>query len=131
MDTCFECDAPATQHHHVVPVSLGGTRTVPLCDDCHAMVHGRRAVDVSTLTKVGLARRKREGKVVGMVPYGYRRVGDHLEEDPDEQRVVDVIRRLRGEGLSLRAVVAKLEEYGVPARGERWHKTTVVRILSS
>lgn len=25
--------------HHVVPASLGGTRTVPLCADCHRKVH--------------------------------------------------------------------------------------------
>ncbi len=31
MTTCFECDSPAEQDHHVVPRVLGGQRTVPLC----------------------------------------------------------------------------------------------------
>jgi 5-methylcytosine-specific restriction endonuclease McrA len=36
---CFECGQPAGANHHVVPRSLGGTRTLPLCDDCHAAIH--------------------------------------------------------------------------------------------
>ena len=28
---CFECDMPAEHDHHVVPQSIGGTKTVPLC----------------------------------------------------------------------------------------------------
>lgn len=36
---CFECGSPAIQEHHVVPRSLGGTKTVPLCDKCHSIVH--------------------------------------------------------------------------------------------
>jgi 5-methylcytosine-specific restriction endonuclease McrA len=29
---CFECGSPASHHHHVIPHSLGGTQTVPLCE---------------------------------------------------------------------------------------------------
>jgi 5-methylcytosine-specific restriction endonuclease McrA len=36
---CFECGATPGANHHVVPRSLGGTRTVPLCDACHAAIH--------------------------------------------------------------------------------------------
>jgi 5-methylcytosine-specific restriction endonuclease McrA len=42
MTECFECGAPAAHQHHVVPRSLGGTKTVPLCEGCHGKVHGRR-----------------------------------------------------------------------------------------
>lgn len=37
---CFECGEPATENHHVIPKSLGGKATVPLCSECHARVHG-------------------------------------------------------------------------------------------
>lgn len=37
--TCYECGSAATVQHHVVPVSLGGTRTLPLCRKCHGLVH--------------------------------------------------------------------------------------------
>jgi hypothetical protein len=41
MNACFHCDRPAQHRHHVVPVSLVGwhERTVPLCADCHSLVH--------------------------------------------------------------------------------------------
>jgi hypothetical protein len=39
MGECFECGHPAAQAHHVVPQSLGGTKTVPLCEKCHNLVH--------------------------------------------------------------------------------------------
>lgn len=40
--TCYECGNPADHLHHVVPRSLGGNKTLPLCSKCHSMVHGRR-----------------------------------------------------------------------------------------
>lgn len=43
---CFECDRPAQHHHHVVPRSKGGKRTLPLCRDCHALAHGIHGVTV-------------------------------------------------------------------------------------
>lgn len=44
-EECFECGASADEYHHVVPQSVGGTKTVPLCGKCHCLVHdfgGRR-----------------------------------------------------------------------------------------
>jgi len=40
MNGCFECGGLAEHEHHVVPESLGGTKTVPLCRSCHALAHG-------------------------------------------------------------------------------------------
>jgi hypothetical protein len=38
-EKCFECNAPAECNHHIIPKSVGGTKTVPLCLDCHAKAH--------------------------------------------------------------------------------------------
>jgi len=42
---CARCGAPATEVHHVVPLSHGGanklTNLVPLCAKCHRALHGR------------------------------------------------------------------------------------------
>jgi len=58
MKECFECGNPATENHHVIPKSLGGTKTVPLCSLCHMKVHGldktRRAENHIENTKRGL-----------------------------------------------------------------------------
>ena len=132
MTTCFDCDQPATQDHHVVPVSLGGVRTVPLCDQCHALVHDRRAVSISTLTRQALERKKAKGQRTGQVPYGSQlgEDGVHLEDNAQERRVIAVIQRMRAEGLSLCRIAKRLDEYAVPARGTKWHTTTIFRILS-
>lgn len=37
---CYDCDNEAKHKHHVVPKSKGGTKTIPLCEDCHSKVHG-------------------------------------------------------------------------------------------
>ena len=36
---CFECGGNADAEHHVVPKSLGGKKTIPLCNECHRIVH--------------------------------------------------------------------------------------------
>lgn len=61
---CFECDAPARAAHHVVPRSMGGTRTLPLCEPCHALADGRTARNVnrSKLIRKGIERARANGK---------------------------------------------------------------------
>jgi hypothetical protein len=36
---CFECGCAAILKHHVVPKSVGGKKTVPLCGLCHEKIH--------------------------------------------------------------------------------------------
>lgn len=73
---CFECGAPAAERHHVVPHSLGGTKTIPLCSERHAKVHGidgKKRTKISELTKRGLAQRKQLIKTQGGF---YNRLGE-------------------------------------------------------
>lgn len=51
--------------HHVVPYSLGGTRTVPLCSKCHGLIHGLEFRLHSHLVKRALATAKNRGVVLG------------------------------------------------------------------
>lgn len=67
-DVCFECGAPATERHHVVPALLGGTKTIPLCGICHAKVHdisGKRRNQLGELTKKALKQRQELIKTQG------------------------------------------------------------------
>ena len=102
---CFECNALADERHHVVPRSSGGTRTVPLCAQCHGVVHG-------TLIKAALAAKSRRGEVVGQVPYGFTAVDGMLVPNEREQALLATVRDLRSAGLSMRAVAAELELRG-------------------
>jgi len=128
--TCFECDAPAECMHHVVPRSRGGTKTVPLCERCHGLVHD---VEISTkaLTKQALARKRALGERIGSIPYGWRLAPDgvHLEEHHEEKSVVALVHHLHSADVSIRAIASHLEATGAPSRGSRWHATTVARLL--
>jgi DNA invertase Pin-like site-specific DNA recombinase len=95
--------------------------------DCFAQFE--RAL-IRSRTKAALGRKRAKGERIGSVaPYGYRFDGlGRVVADAEEQGVVARVLRERAAGLSLGAIVAGLERDGVPARGERWHKTTVMRL---
>lgn len=143
---CFDCGAPADHAHHVVPRSLGGTKTVPLCERCHGLVHDKKFTKISTLTKAALAVKKAKGQRVGAVPYGWQLGADgvQLERCEAEQAVIALCQRLRNEGRTLAAIGAELERRGIrprsngawyPAQIQRvtkqWHPVRVHRVLEA
>ena len=66
MDSCFECDSiDNIHHHHVIPQSKGGIKTIPLCEECHGKVHGIDFTNHGILTKEGLKRAKDKGIKLG------------------------------------------------------------------
>jgi DNA invertase Pin-like site-specific DNA recombinase len=71
------------------------------------------------------------GEFTGVAPLGFRPDADNklLIADDAEQAVVAHILALRAQGRSIRAITAALNEDGWPARGKRWHKTSVERLL--
>lgn len=120
--TCFECGDPAQNEHHVVPRSLGGTRTVPLCERCHGLVHDRGMVGHARLTSVALQSKRAKGEVVGAVPYGMQRLtpaSRWLVQNEREQEVIAAMRALRALGSSLRAISEALAQRGMLARNGR------------
>jgi DNA invertase Pin-like site-specific DNA recombinase len=84
-------------------------------------------------TTSALAHKRAQGlRTSKDAPYGWRigTDGDTLERNDDEQRALELVGQLRRDGMSVRAIVAHLEAHGVQARGARWHKTTVERVLA-
>jgi hypothetical protein len=130
---CFECGAPSEHDHHVVPSSRGGTKTVPLCDFCHAKVHDVRLQSTRALTKAALAVKKDRHELTGNAPYGWRVVPDsspvQLEPDPEEQAAAALARELRARGESLRRIAVSLDARGVKTRGGGQWKAETVRGL--
>jgi DNA invertase Pin-like site-specific DNA recombinase len=85
---------------------------------------------ISTRTRAALAVKKARGERTGQVPYGWRATADgRLEPHEPEQLVLRRIRRMHAHS-STRAIAAKLNAEGLPARGARWHQTTVMRLLA-
>jgi hypothetical protein len=113
---CFECSGSGPLHdHHVVPESVGGTKTVPLCEACHGKVHN---IDMkaSALAREAILRAMREGRKIGNVRYGYRAIGEYLEEDPYEQEILSTMEGLRSLAFSYRKISAILKGDGYLTR---------------
>lgn len=53
---CFECDNEAENEHHPIPKSLGGTKTIMLCQKCHDIAHSMTRTSTKYLTIYGLAK---------------------------------------------------------------------------
>lgn len=87
---------------------------------------------IKARTKAALAvKRSRGERVSGKAPFGYRfdDAGRALVPRHDEQRTIARVRELHGAGMSLNGIAAMLNREDVPARGARWHATTIMRIV--
>jgi hypothetical protein len=66
------------------------------------------------------------------VPYGLRVAGDcrHLEEDPDERRVMELMLKLLSSDKSMSQIAQDLNEHGFRTRsGTLWTQTVVFNML--
>jgi DNA invertase Pin-like site-specific DNA recombinase len=82
-------------------------------------------------TRAALAQKRGRGERTGEVPYGQKVTEDgRLSLNPGEVHALERLRELRGQGLSMRQLAARMNEEGHPCRGTRWHLTTVQRLLS-
>lgn len=97
---------------------------------------------VAGLTARALADRKRMGMVYGPAPYGYRRSGgatkrgergSDLKVDPKERMVVEQMKALRAEGMTLQQIAWWLKEAEIPCKrgGVKWYPSTVKKILEN
>jgi DNA invertase Pin-like site-specific DNA recombinase len=83
-------------------------------------------------TRDAMGHKRSNGERVGNVAYGYR-LGDdrqHLEPDPGEQEALAEIRRLRGDGVTLRGIAVALNHRAYRTRrGTAWRLESVARVL--
>ena len=137
--SCFECSNDATEKHHVVPKSLGGTRTVILCAHCHGLIHEtKRTIKHSELTKAGIAKAKENGK-----PAGRRKGYEHSQETKDKIReaklanaveidpvILNLAKERRAAGQTFQSIANELHELGAKtSRNGRINGGYVRRIL--
>ncbi len=130
---CWECNATSVEihHHHPVPRSRGGTKTVPLCLECHAKAHHRKKrMASSILTKEGLARAKKRGVALGNPKI--TEVGEKGRNTQKKQAVAyankiePMLRNLRKQGMSFASIAKTFNETGISTRrGGKWHASTV------
>jgi hypothetical protein len=130
---CFECGAPSESDHHVVPRSPGGTRTVPLCGDCHGKAHHRDGRMTSReLTRAALAAKIARRERVGSVRFGDDLAADgrRVGANDAERSAIARMAAWRASGASYREICRRLDAEGVATKeGGSWRPATVRRIL--
>lgn len=133
---CFECGSREGIHnHHVIPKSLGGTKTIPLCYKCHALVHGAKSINIGELVKKSYKREDKKKYVIGQefrghTPYGFDVRDKSLVENIAEQEIISLIRKLYQIGLGCTKVTQILNEGKLYNRhGNPWHTSTINNIM--
>ena len=135
---CFECGTEeCIQHHHVVPRSVGGTKTIPLCSICHGKVHGikrDKQINVSELTKLGMARAKANGATFGnpnmenIQEKGRQAAGKNA--DDFALKMMSLIQPMLLNGMGHTAIANSLNNSEVRTRRNGlWTYTTVRRLV--
>lgn len=85
---------------------------------------------ISERTKEAMRHMRETGqKISSDPPYGFRFEGKAVVPDHDEQLVVAQVLDLHRDGNTYRGIADALNESEIPARGERWHHTTVFRLV--
>jgi site-specific DNA recombinase len=75
---------------------------------------------------------RRDGEAGGRLPYAYLRHEGRLVVDPAQARLVRRIFAYRAQGLTLRAIAARLNERGHHSpQGARWHHSSVAAVLAN
>lgn len=133
MPSCFECGDEATFQHHVVPESLGGTKTVPLCGICHPKAHGESGHwKLSELIRARFKAKKDAGLwVCGPVPYGKQVENNQLVDNPEHQKWVAWMVEQNKNGLPASEIAKELRRLGVPGKNGKptWTSHTVCRTI--
>ncbi len=133
---CIECgDASGHLHtHHIVPRRYGGEVVVVLCEPCHNKAHGLSAdLSRTQLVIIAMNKKKAAGEFTGIAPFGSQLGADgiSLEASQKELAAIEFILKAREEGASIRGIASMLNASDHEPRGERWHPTTVARVLKA
>jgi DNA invertase Pin-like site-specific DNA recombinase len=86
---------------------------------------------IKARTVAALQARRSRGERVGPIPYGMKLADDHIHVVPDteESATLEMIARLRSEGLSQRAIARALDGVHPTKNGRRWASSTIHGLL--
>jgi predicted HNH restriction endonuclease len=133
---CFEYGDEAEYQHHIVPKSLGGKKTIPLCSECHGKIHNKTFLHISNLTKQVLKRKISNSEYIGgECKFGYKLSSDkvHIEQDEYEQKIIAYIKQLSLQNKSCRQIAIILKQDGLVNKrnNKNFGKSQINRIINS
>jgi hypothetical protein len=102
---------------------------VRLCESCHGMVHDRKFLNHSFLTKRGLAAAKARGTKLGGNGKAIAKF-NKAAADEFATNLKSTVEKYLGEGLRRSDIADALNQQKIAtARGGRWHTTSVQRMV--
>lgn len=129
---CVACGTEeGIHHHHLMPKSMGGSddedNLIALCPLHHGVIHQTRYDSRhAELTRRGMERARDNGKVIGPIPYGYKRHRDRLIEHPEEKATIEAMKALKSQGKSYGMIARELNLLGKKRRGgKEWNASAV------
>ena len=137
---CFECNNTNNiVYHHVVPESLGGKNTIPLCQLCHDKVHHvnkPRNISLSNLTKLGLQKRKQQGFKLGNPNLNeVRKKALQVRKTNAKDfkmRIRPIALQMIANGCNASQVANNLNQLGIKTvRNELWKSTNISYLVNS
>lgn len=85
---------------------------------------------VKSRTKKAMDHMKKNGRVVGDIPFGFKREGDLLVEIPEEQSIITQVNAMYSHGMNLSSIVRTLNRDGIKTRnGNDWDTTQIRRLI--
>ena len=98
-----------------------------------AVLNEFERAQISERTKLAMAHKRQSNELVGEIPFGFDlgRDGKTLTPNAKEQRTLGTIHRLRRDGLSYRAIAARLTQRHIRTKtgNKQWAFSTIRRIL--
>jgi site-specific DNA recombinase len=87
---------------------------------------------ISLRTRLALGVKKKRGERVGNIRFGAKLAADgiNLEENLEELALLDDMVEMKKAGHTFQTVTNELNRRGVPARGKKWHYSSVRKILT-
>ena len=137
---CFECNNTNNiVYHHVVPESLKGKNTIPLCQLCHDKVHHinkPRNISLSNLTKLGLQKRKQQGFKLGNPNLKEARQNSLKVRKTNakdfKMRIRPIALQMIADGCNASQVANNLNQLGIKTvRNELWKSTNISYLVNS
>jgi len=83
-------------------------------------------------TRHAMAHKKAQGFRIGSIPHGYRIEGGKVIPDADEQRIIQMVKRLRRQGYSLEKISGELAQRGTFNRhGRPFNHKSIASMLKA